>query len=78
MRIMLALSLSLSACGSFPQLDGTISAAAREAPYPELTPLTPLESVPGTQSSDTDLAARIDALLARAELLREFQIGALQ
>ena len=43
MRCVLLLSLSLAACGAdLPPVEGSISAAARARPWPELVPLDPL------------------------------------
>lgn len=43
MRLPIIIALaSLVACAEFPQLDGTIDAAARAASYPTLQPLAPL------------------------------------
>lgn len=66
----------LSACAQFPALDGTISDAARNAPYPTL------ESLPNAQTgvaiADTTLNTRIAALQARAARLRQIDIATLQ
>jgi len=64
------------ACAEFPALDGTISDAARQAPYPQLTavPLAPA----ATAEDESALLARVAALQARANRLRAMQIGALQ
>jgi hypothetical protein len=76
MRIFLFLPLFVSACATFPALEGTISDAARQAPYPRLTELP----APPALAADTDAAleARIAALQARAALIRQIDIGALQ
>lgn len=68
--------LLISACATFPALEGTISDAARQAPYPTLTQLPPFPPV--TASEDADLQARIAALQARAAELRQIDIAALQ
>jgi len=68
--------LLISACATFPALDGTISDAARQAPYPTLTELPPFPAI--TASEDAALEARIAALQARADQLRQIDIGALQ
>lgn len=68
--------LILTACATFPALEGTISDAAREAPYPTLTQLPSLPPV--SVSENTDLQARIAALQARADQLRQIDIAALQ
>ena len=77
MRTSLLLLPLLAACATFPALDGTISDAARNAPYPTLTPVPPL---PGAtvDAADAAMAARIAALQARAARLRGMDIGALQ
>lgn len=78
MRFTLPLILCLSACAPFPQLDGTISDTARNTPYPTLTPIPAQTGGQTNPTSDEALAARIAALQARAERLRQFDIGALQ
>ncbi len=76
MRYAFFFPLILTACATFPALDGTISDAARQAPYPSLTPLPAL---PGASTDDeAALQDRIDALQARAARLRQIEIGALQ
>lgn len=76
MRLTVLLPLALCACASFPELDGTISDAARQAPYPTLTPV-PI--APNATGGDQDLlTARIAALQARAARIRQIDIGALQ
>ncbi|EBA12944.1 hypothetical protein [Roseobacter sp. CCS2] len=76
MRYVLILPLFLSACATFPALEGTISDAARQAPYADLTPLPPLPAASGDDQAA--LQARIDALQARAARIRRIDIGALQ
>ncbi|MFO8126824.1 hypothetical protein [Yoonia sp.] len=66
----------LFACAAFPALEGTISDAARQAPYPALTPLPPFPTANGDE--ETALLARIDALQARASRIRQIDIAALQ
>ncbi len=74
--VILILLTVTSACADFPALDGTISDAAREAPYPTLTPIP---SGPADLVDDEALLQdRIAALEARAERLRRIDIGALQ
>lgn len=76
MRIALIFFVLLPACASFPQLEGTISAAARDAPYP---PLTPVPIAPAAQGQDAaDLQARAAALQARAAQIRQIDLAALQ
>lgn len=77
MRYLIPLFVGLSACTSFPALEGTISDAARNAPYPALTPL-PADLAADAIASDDPLAARIAALQARADRLRAIDIAALQ
>lgn len=76
MRLLPIIFCLLSACATFPQLEGTITDAARNAPYPLLTPV-PL--APSTRDDPTaDLQARIAALQARAEAIRQIDFAALQ
>ena len=76
MRMTFLTLLMLTACSGFPQLDDTLSDEARNAPYPKLTP------VPSEPASNTDgdalFAARIAALQARADDIRQSDIAALQ
>ncbi|WP_373636704.1 hypothetical protein [Yoonia sp. BS5-3] len=76
MRFCLSFALLLSACAEFPALEGTISDAARDAPYPTLQPLP--ENYVGLPVADDPLSARIAALQARAARLRRIDISALQ
>ena len=76
MRFILPLTLVLSGCATFPALEGTISDAARQAPYPKLTEVPTQQGVTGNQ--DAALQARIDALQARAARIRQIDITALQ
>ncbi len=76
MRYALLMPLVLSACATFPALEGTISDAARLAPYPTLTPLPPLPTA--NDDDEAALQARIDALQARAARIRQIDIAALQ
>lgn len=76
MRHCLAILFCLSACAQFPALDGSISDAARNAPYPTLQPLP--DASAGVPVADTTLNARIAALQARAARLRQTDIAALQ
>ncbi|MFQ1700023.1 hypothetical protein ACJ5NV_05455 [Loktanella agnita] len=77
MRILILFSLALAACAEFPALDGTISDAARDAPYPTLAPL-PAGMAAEPQTIDDPMGARIAALQARAARLRAIEIAALQ
>ena len=76
MRALPVLLLCLGACAQFPALDGTISDAARAAPYPQLTPIPDFDETPVQADPATD--ARIAALQARAAALRRTDIAALQ
>ncbi|MCK0097642.1 hypothetical protein MWU60_18865 [Yoonia sp. F2084L] len=76
MRTLLPFALMLSACASFPELEGTISDAARDAPYPALSEI-PVRPATGSGNEATMLA-RIEALQARAARIRKIEIGALQ
>ncbi len=76
MRYALFLLVPLCACASFPELEGTISDAAREAPYPTLTQVPVAPAVSGAE--DAILRARIAALQARATGIRQSDITALQ
>lgn len=72
-HLILALTLALSACASFPELDARLDAADRNAPWPELVPTSQLiaaAGAPGAPAASADLAARIAALDARAAALR--------
>jgi hypothetical protein len=76
MRMTLILCLALGGCATFPQLEGTISDAARNAPYPALTPV-PIGPV-ATGDDSADMQTRIAALQARAARIRQIDIAALQ
>ena len=76
MRYALPLIGLLAACTDFPQLEGTISDVARDAPYPTLSPLPASDPIHTTD--DSALRARVAALQARAERLRQIDIAALQ
>ncbi|PJI92467.1 hypothetical protein BC777_1318 [Yoonia maricola] len=76
MRYALITLLLLSACATFPALEGTISDAAREAPYPDLTPLPALPAASG--DPEAALQTRVDALQARAARIRQTDIATLQ
>lgn len=76
--IQIIVLIALVACTPRPQLNGTIDAAARNAPYPVLVPLAPLLAQADaaaatsqiTPASVADFDARIAALHARAIRLR--------
>ena len=76
MRFMLIIPLCLSACSDFPELEGTISDTARDAPYPVLTeiPIAP----PAVGAEQGVLEDRIAALQSRAARIRQIDISALQ
>ncbi len=75
MRLTLAFLL-LAACTPFPELEGTISDAARAAPHPDLTPLPALPRADAAEATVIDV--RIAALRARAAQIRQIDIAALQ
>lgn len=75
MRLLPAL-ICLTACAQFPALEGSISDAARNAPYPRLTPLPVLPAE--SNADEAAMPSRIAALQARAAILRETDITALQ
>ena len=66
--------IALSACASFPELDGTVPAHMEDAAYPRLVPVEPLlaaaEEVQITPETESRLMARAAALRARAARLR--------
>lgn len=76
MRFIVISLVSLSACTQFPELEGTISDAARDAPYPTLTeiPFAP----PSMGAEQDELQARVTALQTRAASIRQIDISALQ
>jgi hypothetical protein len=76
MRIAPILIVLLSACASFPQLEGTISDTARDAPFPPLTPIPIAPEARGAEAAD--LQARIAALQAKAAEIRQIDLAALQ
>lgn len=78
MRFAFIIVICVTGCASFPELDGTITDAARAAPYPTLgRKPTVTDVIPG-ESIDPALQSRIDALSARADALRAIEFGALQ
>lgn len=64
----------LAGCSDFPQLQDDLSASDRAAPYPVLAPIEdlqreqPAEQI--TPETEAALEARVAALKARAEYLR--------
>ncbi|MEJ6402470.1 hypothetical protein [Yoonia sp. 2307UL14-13] len=75
MRLSPIILCGLTACTTFPVLDGTITDTARDAPYPQLGPIPTLTT---PEAAVPDLSTRIAALNARAAQLRQTEIGALQ
>ncbi len=69
----LALATGLSACASFPDLEGAVSAEARRAAYPDLVPTASLlsrRSLGRLSEKDGEiLLARAQRLRARARIL---------
>ncbi|ARU01396.1 hypothetical protein [Yoonia vestfoldensis] len=76
MRRALPFVILLSACADIPALDGTVTEAARNAPYPRLAPLQD-QPLPMTQTAD-HMDDRLAALQRRAIALRARDPGALQ
>jgi hypothetical protein len=68
------LTLTLSACTQFPDLDQATSDQTRRAPYPELLPVEDLRAQVAaprvTDQTTQSLEARAAALRARAARLR--------
>ncbi len=82
MRHVLILALTLAACGpSLPELDGQLSEAARNAPYPNLIPLGPaLNQTDALLPRDAateglSLEARAESLRRRAAALRQMTLN---
>ncbi len=77
----MAVLLVLAACSERPDLESTITDAARDAPWPDLVPLEPLlaASAPPrerTGAPETGLAARRDRLQQRAQRLNAAVVDA--
>jgi hypothetical protein len=71
--IIVSAASGLAACTQFPELEGSISAAARQAPYPTLLPNALLGAVqPVADAPDIaeTLTARAANLRARGDILR--------
>ncbi len=70
----LTLTLALSACTQFPELDQNTSAETRRAPYPDLLPVEDLrarlDAPRVTDQTTLSLEARVARLRARAARLR--------
>ncbi len=68
MRHTLPFLLILAACADIPALEGTVTEAARNAPYPRLAPLA---DQPAPIAAETDsMEDRLAALQRRAAALR--------
>ncbi|WP_322895157.1 MULTISPECIES: hypothetical protein [unclassified Yoonia] len=76
MRYALPFLFALTACADIPALDGSLSDAARAAPYPRLLPLT--DPPAPVAAEDSAIDARLAALQQRADALRQIDPGALQ
>jgi hypothetical protein len=71
--IIISAATGLSACTQFPELEGSISASARQAPYPTLLPDAFMGAVqPAADAPDIadTLTARAANLRARGDILR--------
>ncbi|MEO0401784.1 MAG: hypothetical protein AAF214_05365 [Pseudomonadota bacterium] len=71
----LALCLALTACTQFPTLEGTVAPDLKNAEFPELVPLTQLQTAAAPVVSDPaattqTLQTRVTALRARAARLQ--------
>ncbi|MCR9112900.1 MAG: hypothetical protein NXH84_06495 [Rhodobacteraceae bacterium] len=77
---LVACAALLAGCSQFPELDDTVSGAARKAAYPDLVPVEVLRAgLPAqqiTEDSSPALEARVDRLRARAARLRGTVIDA--
>ena len=76
MRLILLIPFAVSACASFPALEGSISDTAAQAPYPILTEIPAAPA--GSRADQPDLLARIMNLQARAARIRQIDMAALQ
>lgn len=63
----LGLAAALSGCTQFPELDASVSDAARTAPYPDLVPLGGLQARLTTTNIAPDTVSTIEARIARLE-----------
>lgn len=72
--LLISLLAWASACAQIPDLDGALSDAARDAPYPDLLPVEELNarvSAPRiTPETASGIEARVASLKARAAQLR--------
>lgn len=72
---VLILTLSLTACTQFPQLDDVVGPDVVDAEFPNLVPIDPIINAPEGQGANRaviqdNLLARLAALNARADALR--------
>ncbi|WP_138935237.1 hypothetical protein [Roseovarius arcticus] len=58
---------ALSSCTQFPELDASVTNAARAAPYPDLVPLGGLQARLNTSNIAPDTVSTIEARIARLE-----------
>ena len=71
-----AITLLLTACAAFPELEGTIDDDARNAPYPRLVNIDDLTNADtATTAAPFDLQGRIDRLNSKADSLRAQSIS---
>lgn len=72
MRYLIIIAVTgFTACAPFPELDGTISEAARNAPFPRLINIDTIAAPAPSEAPDlANLDARLARLNARAEALR--------
>lgn len=73
--LTLLLALTLTGCTQFPELDATIPAGVKDAPFPALVPLPPLLAQNSAVTADPvattqGLQARVASLRARAQRLQ--------
>ena len=79
--IALILPLALVACTQFPELDGAVSDAGKDAKYPKLLPVDTLlaqsnSAGPSPEETASTLSARLAALQNRAAQLRSSVLDA--
>lgn len=69
----LAVMAMVAGCAEFPELDRSLNAAARAAPYPTLLSADQLAALaqPTPVATSNDLSARIATLDAKANRLRQ-------
>ncbi|WP_113911960.1 hypothetical protein [Roseovarius dicentrarchi] len=60
----LIITLGAAGCTQFPQLDATLTDAARAAPYPDLVPLEGLQARINETDTGPDTAPAIEARIA--------------